>query len=469
MRRIILPQALKRMLPALTNRGIEIFKMTTLASAVAYVELLQQGKLIASLNFNPIEAYTVVAVVFFVCLCRWCSSTYALGAAAGGDGIEMTRLAAAASRGLPSASASTPCCAASTSTCMPGERIAILGASGSGKSTLLRCLNFMELPSAGVVELDGQAIGRDARARRSGRRELRRSRADARAPARRHGVPAVQPLPAHDGARQRHGGAAHGAPQREAEARARAPRRSWRGSAWPTRPRPIPAHLSGGQKQRVAIARALAMDPEVLLFDEPTSALDPELVGEVLRVIRALAEEGRTMLLVTHELGFAYHVADARDLPRRRHDPRAGHAGRGAEAPERSRARRRSSRATANSTSESIVATRGRHDRCHTDRPAPSGESAQGYMADPRNDEVLVYVNGEFVPRDEARVSVFDSGFVLGDGVWEGLRLVKGRLISLDAHLDRLFEGATLDRARHRPDARRADQGGAGHARRRTA
>ncbi|MEI6203001.1 MAG: ATP-binding cassette domain-containing protein, partial [Enhydrobacter sp.] len=71
----------------------------------------------------------------------------------------------------------------------------------------------------------------------------------------------------------------------------------------------FPAHLSGGQKQRVAIARALAMDPEMLLFDEPTSALDPELVGEVLTVIRSLAEEGRTMLLVTHELGFAYHVA----------------------------------------------------------------------------------------------------------------------------------------------------------------
>ena len=70
-----------------------------------------------------------------------------------------------------------------------------------------------------------------------------------------------------------------------------------------------PQRLSGGQQQRVAIARALAMDPELLLFDEPTSALDPELVGEVLGVIRARAEEGRTMLLVTHELGFAYHVA----------------------------------------------------------------------------------------------------------------------------------------------------------------
>ena len=70
------------------------------------------------------------------------------------------------------------------------------------------------------------------------------------------------------------------------------------------------------------------------------------------------------------------------------------------------------------------------------------GESAQGYVADPRNDSVLVYVNGEFVPRDEARVSIFDSGFVLGDGVWEGLRLVQGRIVSLDAHLDRLYEGA---------------------------
>jgi len=70
------------------------------------------------------------------------------------------------------------------------------------------------------------------------------------------------------------------------------------------------------------------------------------------------------------------------------------------------------------------------------------GASAQGYLPDSRNDQVLVYVNGDFVPRNEARVSVFDSGFVLGDGVWEGLRLVKGRLISLEAHLDRLFEGA---------------------------
>ena len=75
--------------------------------------------------------------------------------------------------------------------------------------------------------------------------------------------------------------------------------------------------------------------------------------------------------------------------------------------------------------------------------PLAHGESAQGYLADPRNDAVLVYVNGEFVPRNEARISIFDSGFVLGDGVWEGLRLMQGRIVSLDAHLDRLYEGAT--------------------------
>ncbi|MFT3818111.1 MAG: amino acid ABC transporter ATP-binding protein [Rubrivivax sp.] len=177
-----------------------------------------------------------------------------------------------------------------------GDRIAILGASGSGKSTLLRCLNFMEMPSAGTVALGGQVIGTtDA--------ELTRVRQRVGMVFQQfnlfphmtvlanvmEGLRTVKRLP-------------------EAQARAKALAELDRvgladkAAAWPAR-------LSGGQKQRVAIARALAMEPELLLFDEPTSALDPELVGEVLRVIRSLADEGRTMLLVTHELGFAYHVA----------------------------------------------------------------------------------------------------------------------------------------------------------------
>ena len=177
-----------------------------------------------------------------------------------------------------------------------GERIAILGASGSGKSTLLRCLNFLEMPDSGTVMLDDTVVGRRER-------ELVKVRQRIGMVFQQfnlfphmtaignvmEGLRTVRRMPKMD-------------------ARARAERELARvGLA--DKAETYPAHLSGGQKQRVAIARALAMDPELLLFDEPTSALDPELVGEVLNVIRALAEEGRTMLLVTHELGFAYHVA----------------------------------------------------------------------------------------------------------------------------------------------------------------
>jgi len=192
---------------------------------------------------------------------------------------------------------------------MPGDRIAILGASGSGKSTLLRCLNFMEVPSAGVVELGGHSIGRDAPARGHPDRraydeaELTRVRQRVGMVFQQFNLfPHMTALGnVMEGLRTVRG-------LRESEARERAQAELARvGLA--DKAAAYPARLSGGQKQRVAIARALAMDPEVLLFDEPTSALDPELVGEVLRVIRSLAEEGRTMLLVTHELGFAYHVA----------------------------------------------------------------------------------------------------------------------------------------------------------------
>jgi polar amino acid transport system ATP-binding protein len=186
----------------------------------------------------------------------------------------------------------------------PGERIAILGASGSGKSTMLRCLNFMETPTAGSVELDGKVIGTErgsARVYRESELTVVRQRV---------GMVFQQfnLFPHMTAAGNVMEGLRTVRGKSKAEARARADKELARvGLA--EKAETFPAHLSGGQKQRVAIARALAMDPEVLLFDEPTSALDPELVGEVLGVIRSLAEEGRTMLLVTHELGFAYHVA----------------------------------------------------------------------------------------------------------------------------------------------------------------
>jgi polar amino acid transport system ATP-binding protein len=193
---------------------------------------------------------------------------------------------------------------------MPGDRIAVLGASGSGKSTLLRCLNFMELPSDGRIELDGKAIGAERR-RRDGTVERIYRESELTAVRQRVGMVFQQfnLFPHRTAAGNVMEGLLTVRRQPSAVAHARAMVELGRvGLA--DKADEYPARLSGGQKQRVAIARALAMDPELLLFDEPTSALDPELVGEVLGVIHALAEEGRTMLLVTHEIGFAYHFAN---------------------------------------------------------------------------------------------------------------------------------------------------------------
>jgi polar amino acid transport system ATP-binding protein len=191
-----------------------------------------------------------------------------------------------------------------------GETIVVLGSSGSGKSTLLRCLNFLELPTAGRITIDGVLQGRVAGQNdgapvvRYAERELVRVRAKVGMVFQQFNLfPHMTALAnVMEGPRT-----VQGLSKAEAEARARA-QLAEVGLA--ERADAYPAHLSGGQQQRVAIARALAMEPMVMLFDEVTSALDPELVGEVLRTMRALSEAGMTMLVVTHEIGFAYAVAD---------------------------------------------------------------------------------------------------------------------------------------------------------------
>lgn len=184
-----------------------------------------------------------------------------------------------------------------------GEVLAVIGPSGSGKSTLIRCMNLLEVPSAGTLHFGGRLVGRRFRGRGDevGVGDLRRQvgmvfqhfnlfphmtvldnitrgprkvLGEDRAMAESHAMDLLAQVGL--------------AEKRDA----------------------YPSHLSGGQKQRVAIARALAMRPAMLLLDEVTSALDPELVGEVLVVIRALAEKGMTMVLVTHEMGFAADIAD---------------------------------------------------------------------------------------------------------------------------------------------------------------
>ena len=176
------------------------------------------------------------------------------------------------------------------------EVVVIIGPSGSGKSTLLRCINYLEEPTAGSVEIDGTILRHDA--------SINKIRAEVGMVFQRFNLfphmtvlenIMLAPIKVRHQTRS------------EAEKVARLfldkVGLGDRGSAYP-------AQLSGGQQQRVAIARALAMDPELMLFDEPTSALDPELVGEVLQVMKDLAADGMTMVVVTHEMGFAREVGD---------------------------------------------------------------------------------------------------------------------------------------------------------------
>jgi general L-amino acid transport system ATP-binding protein len=177
-----------------------------------------------------------------------------------------------------------------------GEVVAVVGPSGSGKSTLIRCINLLESYQRGEIRVDGELVKRG--------QALARVRAEVGMVFQSfnlfphlsalHNV-ALGPL------------RARGMSRTDANARAQALLVKVGLAAHAHK---LPGQLSGGQQQRVAIARALAMEPKVLLFDEPTSALDPEMVGEVLAVMQALAHTGVTMVIVTHEMGFARRVAD---------------------------------------------------------------------------------------------------------------------------------------------------------------
>ena len=193
-------------------------------------------------------------------------------------------------------------------TARAGDVITVVGSSGSGKSTLLRCLNLLEQPSRGRLLLGNEELAllpdRDGSLRARDAKQLQRWRARLAMVFQSFNL--WQHLTALQNVIE--------APMQvlglgRAEATERAQALLARvGVAH--RAGTFPAHLSGGEQQRVAIARALAMEPEVMLFDEPTSALDPELVGEVLKVMRDLAAEGRTMIVVTHEMGFAREVSN---------------------------------------------------------------------------------------------------------------------------------------------------------------
>ncbi len=179
-----------------------------------------------------------------------------------------------------------------------GEVVAIIGPSGSGKSTLLRCLNFLEIPDEGSqVLLDGEPIDPQHDDLNKVRERMGMVFQHFHLFPHKNVINNITIAPEN----------VKGVPRSEAKAKARDLLEK---VGLPDKEKAWPSQLSGGQKQRVAIARALAMDPEIMLFDEVTSALDPELVAEVLQVVKDLAAGGMTMVMVTHEMGFAREVAD---------------------------------------------------------------------------------------------------------------------------------------------------------------
>jgi arginine/ornithine transport system ATP-binding protein len=189
-----------------------------------------------------------------------------------------------------------------------GDVIAVLGSSGSGKSTMLRCVNLLETPDSGLISVSGEVI------------QMKKNRRGESVPVNRKQVERIRSkltmvfqqfnLWSHMTILENIIEAPiHVLNVPKAEAIEKAKHYLDKVGIF-EKTDAYPGHMSGGQQQRAAIARALAMEPEVMLFDEPTSALDPELVGEVLLVMRQLAEEGRTMVVVTHEMGFAREVSN---------------------------------------------------------------------------------------------------------------------------------------------------------------
>jgi polar amino acid transport system permease protein len=353
LRRIILPQAMRSILPGIANQSISMIKGTSIASVIFVNELTFNAEQIVGQNFQFFQVFAAAGLIYLIM-----TSAIALGQIAlerhfdflrdEGDGFAQRAwsflgigraplpelpLAHGGRERLPAligelcrdiASAEGPsviCHNVQKSyggreilqgidlTVNAGEVVVIMGPSGSGKSTLLRMINHLEPLDWGEITVNGQLVGYEPLPG-GGVRPVRKRLAQARAAARIGMVfqhfNLFEHLTALENVIEAPLMVYH---QRPEEARAAA-LRLLAAVGLGRHVGHLPHRLSGGQQQRVAIARALAVAPRVMLFDEPTSALDPELVGEVLAVIRGLAEAGMTMIIVTHEVRFAREVAD---------------------------------------------------------------------------------------------------------------------------------------------------------------
>ena len=289
MRHVILPQAVKRVIPPLGNEFIAMLKDSSLVSVIGMEELVRKAQVIVTRTYRPTETWLGVGLVFLMMT------------------LPFTKIVAELERRLKTVIKvvnlhkrfkNLHVLRGITTHIKPGEVVCIIGPSGSGKSTFLRCLNLLEEPSAGQIFIEGVNILDHKNA------NINEVRAEMGMVFQRFNLfphmTALQNITI--GPVQ-----VRKLSQEEAEERAYAllDKVGLREKA-----HEYPDNLSGGQQQRVAIARALSMHPKAMLFDEPTSALDPEMIKEVLDVMKDLAKEGMTMVVVSHEMGFAREVSD---------------------------------------------------------------------------------------------------------------------------------------------------------------
>ena len=359
LRRIILPQAMRAILPGLVNDTISMLKLTSIASVIFVNELTFRAQQIVGQNFKFFEVFAATGAIYLIL-----TSVISFGQSVLERQFDLEHAPASPApwarllgrRGVPAAAASTaaadiprPARAAPLDhtwmrgllgatdeskrglpfvvgrnvqksyggrevlsgidfSVAQGEVVTILGPSGSGKSTLLRMINHLEVLDWGEITVDGHPVG--YRPAPGGKLRPVRDVARARAEARIGMVFQHFNLFAHLTALENITETpirVYGVPRAQAEAQAM---KLLASVGLASHAKHLPHRLSGGQQQRVAIARALAIQPKLMLFDEPTSALDPELVGEVLAVMRRLADAGMTMIVVTHEIRFAREVAD---------------------------------------------------------------------------------------------------------------------------------------------------------------
>lgn len=297
MRKIVIPQAFRRTIPQLGNEFIAMLKDSSLVSVIGYEELTRKGQLVIAATYRSFEIWTAVAIIYLIMtltisrLVAYLEKKYNSNGQQKQQDIVMIEI-----KDLHKSYGNNKILRGINLHINKSEVVVVIGPSGSGKSTLLRCVNYLEIPTSGTITINNETITRKT--------NINKIRAEVGMVFQHFNLfphmsvldnITVAPINVKK--------------MNKAEAEANAMELLKRvGLA--DKAKSFPDQLSGGQQQRVAIARALAMEPQVMLFDEPTSALDPEMVNEVLDVMRDLAKSGMTMMCVTHEMGFAKQVAD---------------------------------------------------------------------------------------------------------------------------------------------------------------